>query len=98
MNARVQIEKRDCERMRSQFNRRAIMGDLLKTNQNFYDDMRNIIIEVRNSAVQSVERMRVLTYWRLGERIFVEEQGEKDRAGYGEQLIGNVSKRLEILS
>ena len=34
-------------------------------------------------------------YWRLGERIFVEEQHEKNRAEYGEYLIRNLSRQLE---
>jgi len=71
------------------------MGDSHSISQNFFIDMRNIIIEARNNAAQSVEYMRVLMYWRLGERIFVEEQDKKDRAIYGDYLIKNVSKQLE---
>jgi len=36
-----------------------------------------------------------MMYWKLGERIFVEEQRGKDRAEYGEYLITNLSKQLE---
>ena len=72
------------------------MENLQNINQDFCDDMRNIIIEARNSAVQNVERIRVMMYWRLGERVFVEEQRGKDRAEYGEYLIRNLSKQLEV--
>jgi len=36
-----------------------------------------------------------MMYWRLGERIFVEEQRGQDRAEYGEYLIRNLSRDLE---
>lgn len=34
-------------------------------------------------------------YWKLGERIFEEEQQGQDRADYGSYLIRNLSKELE---
>jgi hypothetical protein len=36
-----------------------------------------------------------MMYWRLGERIFLEEQHGKDRAEYGEYLLDNLAKQLE---
>ena len=71
------------------------MSDLQATHETFYDDVRNIIIEARNNAVRSVDFQRVVMYWQLGERIFVEEQRGQDRAEYGEYLILNLSKQLE---
>ena len=76
------------------------MSNIIKNNNlnvsiSFYDDIKSIIIDSRNAAIRSVDFHRVLMYWRLGERIFVEEQHGKDRAEYGEQLIRNLSKRLE---
>jgi len=76
------------------------MSNIVKNNNlnvsiSFYDDIKSIIIDSRNAAIRSVDFHRVLMYWRLGERIFVEEQHGKDRAEYGEQLIRNLSKRLE---
>lgn len=72
------------------------MSDLQTTSTAFYNDMRNIILEARNNAVRSVEYTRMIMYWHLGERIFVEEQRGQDRAEYGEYLIRNLSKELEI--
>ena len=71
------------------------MSSLQATNAAFYEDIRNIIINARNNAVRSVEFERVTMYWRLGERIFVEEQRGQERAEYGEYLIKNLTKELE---
>jgi len=71
------------------------MSDLQRANPDFVSDMRSIIIDARNNAVRGVEYTRVMMYWHLGERIFLEDQGGKDRAEYGEQLIKNASEELE---
>jgi len=60
-----------------------------------YDDIRTIILNARTAAIRSVDFERVMMYWRLGERIFVEEQHGKERADYGEYLVQNLSKQLE---
>ena len=61
----------------------------------FLADLRRIILEARDTAIRSVDFARVLMYWRLGERIFQEEQHGQERAGYGEYLIRNLSEKLE---
>jgi len=45
--------------------------------------------------VRSVEFHRVEMYWKLGERIFEEEQQGKERADYGTYLIRNLAIELE---
>jgi len=67
----------------------------LKVGASFYDDVKKIITDSRNAAIRSVDFQRVQMYWRLGERIFVEEQHGKDRAEYGEHLLRNLSEKLE---
>jgi len=62
----------------------------------FYTDMRDIIVNARSNAIRSVDFQRVMMYWHLGERIFIEEQRGQDRAEYGEYLIRNLSKQLEV--
>jgi predicted nuclease of restriction endonuclease-like (RecB) superfamily len=62
----------------------------------FFTDIRNIILEARNNAIRSVDFQRVMMYWQLGERIFIEEQRGEDRATYGEYLIHDLSKELEL--
>ena len=61
----------------------------------FYNDIKGIILNARSIAIRSVDFQRVLMYWQLGERIFIEEQRGKDRAQYGEYLIRNLSRELE---
>jgi predicted nuclease of restriction endonuclease-like (RecB) superfamily len=62
---------------------------------NFISDVRVIITEARNTAVRSVNFERVLMYWKLGERIMVEEQQGQDRAEYGAYLLRDLALRLE---
>jgi len=70
------------------------MGNSQTTHTAFYADMREIIITARSNAVRSVEYTRMMMYWHLGERIFVEEQRGQDRAEYGEYLIKNLTSEL----
>ena len=66
------------------------MNDLRTTDTTLYDDLHSIIINERSNGIRSVEYERMMMYWHLGERIFVEEQGGQGRAGYGEKLILNL--------
>lgn len=61
----------------------------------FVQDIKTIIGQARTNAVRSVEFHRVEMYWKMGERIFNEEQQGKERADYGSYLIKNLSKALE---
>jgi len=61
----------------------------------FVQDIKSIIGQARVQAVRSVEFHRVQMYWKLGERIFVEEQQGKERADYGAYLIRNLAQELE---
>jgi len=63
--------------------------------KSFYSDVKVIIQNARAEAVRSVDFQRVLMYWRLGERIFVEEQKGADRAEYGTYLIRNLVDVIE---
>lgn len=49
----------------------------------FISDIRNIILSARDTAIRNVDAIRVQMYWKLGERIFIEEQKGQDRAEYG---------------
>ena len=71
------------------------MSELQATAPGFLEDIRTIILEARDNAVRSVEFMRMMMYWHLGERIFIEEQRGQDRAEYGEHLIKNLAGQLE---
>jgi predicted nuclease of restriction endonuclease-like (RecB) superfamily len=76
----------------SNSNLKAIAENL---NGAFLQDIRTIITTAQANAVRSVEFHRVEMYWKLGERIFVEEQQEKARAEYGAYLIQNLSIEME---
>jgi predicted nuclease of restriction endonuclease-like (RecB) superfamily len=74
------------------------MGNMSNKNielrNDFVSDIKNIITSARDSAIRSVDLERVKMYWKLGERIFVEEQQGKDRAEYGSYLIRNLSASI----
>ena len=61
----------------------------------FVQDIKTIIGQAQTQTVRSVEFYRVQMYWKLGERIFTEEQQGKERADYGTYLIRNLAKELE---
>jgi len=61
----------------------------------FVQDIKAIIGQSRTQAIRSVEFYRVEMYWKVGERIFNEEQEGKDRAEYGSFLIRELAKEIE---
>ena len=63
--------------------------------QSIITDIQSIINSARESAIRAVDRERVIMYWHIGKRIFEEEQHGKDRAVYGERLIGYLSQQLQ---
>lgn len=64
-------------------------------NKKIIEDIRSIISTARQNAVRKVDFERVLMYWHVGERIFEEEQGSKNRADYGTKLIKTIANELE---
>jgi hypothetical protein len=58
-------------------------------------DIQTIIAQSRERAVRSVNFERVLMYWKIGERIFEEEQQGEQRAEYGAYLIKSLAASLE---
>lgn len=65
-------------------------GDL----NGFIRDIRKIIDDARVHAVRSIDHARVMMYWSIGRRIFVEEQQGKERADYGTYLIKTLTEQL----
>lgn len=71
------------------------MGNISKNvNKSLIADVKEIIAESKSKAVRSVNFYRVQMYWKLGERIFNEEQEKRERAEYGKYLIKKLSKVL----
>lgn len=68
---------------------------IFKLDEQFVSDIRNIIITARTTAIRSVDFERVKMYWKLGERIFIEEQKGQDRAEYGAYLLQTLHWKLK---
>ena len=63
-------------------------------NQSVIEDIRVIISNARDKALQAVDNERTRMYWRIGQRIFEEEQQGQDRAEYGKYLVKTISEQL----
>lgn len=63
--------------------------------------MLSFIHSARNEAIRAVNTERVLMYWHICQRIFLEEQEGKDRADYGKFLIktflSSCSQNMEVV-
>jgi hypothetical protein len=59
-----------------------------------YQRVRAILASARSSAARSVNTAQVVAYWFIGREIVEEEQKGRKRAGYGEELLLGLSKRL----
>lgn len=59
----------------------AVMKETVSSN--FYNDVKNIIINARDKVYHYANSTMIYAYWDIGERILVEEQGGKNRADYG---------------
>jgi DUF1016 N-terminal domain len=59
-----------------------------------FDRIREILASSRSQALQAVNFAMVKAYWEIGREIVQEEQRGTDRAGYGEQLLVDLSKQL----
>ena len=62
-------------------------------NNDFYEEIKNILASARNKAYQFANFAMVEAYWHIGKSI-VAEQGGEERAEYGAQLIDELSKRM----
>ena len=67
------------------------MNELM--NADFYNQIRTILEAARSRVYTAANTAMVQAYWNIGKRI-VEQQGGKERAEYGVQLIKELSKRL----
>jgi predicted nuclease of restriction endonuclease-like (RecB) superfamily len=59
-----------------------------------YESIRQVLDQARASAYRSVNFAMVQAYWQVGRLIVEHEQGGKKRAGYGEALLDELSRRL----
>lgn len=63
--------------------------------QSFIKEIKEIIFQSRDNAIRSVNWERTVMYWKIGKRIFEEEQQGKDRADYGTYLIKLLSEQIQ---
>lgn len=54
----------------------------------------SILEQARGNVVRAVNTNMVLAYWLIGREIVQELQGGKERAGYGEKVVEDLSARL----
>ena len=66
----------------------------LDNEHQFFIDIYKLLDARREMAYRSVNTVMVKTYWQIGKRIVEQEQQNKARAEYGEQLIVKLSRYL----
>jgi len=64
-----------------------------KAVQGIYRQIREVLIQYRGRALQTVNAEMVACYWQIGQLIIEEEQRGKTRAVYGKELIKALSKK-----
>jgi len=67
----------------------------MRTDIALINEIKTIIDKARVSAVRAIDHERVIMYWHIGKCIFEEEQHGKDRATYGDRMIGYLSDQLQ---
>ncbi len=60
----------------------------------FYEKVKEILEGARNEVYRKANTEMLQAYWNVGREIVEEEQKGKDRAGYGNYLIKNLSAKL----
>ncbi len=67
----------------------------MQLRNNLISEIQALIAASREAAIRSVDHQRMLLYWKIGQKIFEEEQDAKDRADYGAYLIKGLAAELE---
>ena len=70
------------------------MAEIIKNENQFYNEISELLKQARSAAYRAVNTLMVQTYWQIGKRIVEQEQQGKNRAGYGDYLITNLSRHL----
>jgi len=67
----------------------------MKKDTNFIVEVRQILADARQNAFKAVNTIMVQAYWLVGKKIVEEEQGGKDRAEYGKEIIKQLAADLK---
>ena len=63
-------------------------------NDEFYKQIKELLLNARNKVVQNINTTMVKTYYEIGKKIILQEQSGKNRAKYGKELLKNLSIKL----
>lgn len=69
------------------------VGKVEERNSNFYNEIKNILISVRNKVYNTANSAMVEAYWNIGKSI-IEEQGGNEKAEYVTGLLKELSKQM----
>ncbi|MDN5110987.1 PDDEXK nuclease domain-containing protein [Aliarcobacter butzleri] len=64
------------------------------TNNNFYQEIKELLYSAKNKVYQTINTTMTQTYFEIGKRIVEEEQGGQIRAEYGKSLLKLLSVEL----
>ena len=62
--------------------------------EDIFSGIADVIAAARSAAARTVNAVITATYWEIGRRIVEFDQGGKERAEYGQALLGNLSQDL----
>ena len=62
----------------------------------YIQEIKEILAHARQKTFYAINSAMVEAYWRIGERIVLEEQAGNERANYGEQVLLELSKNLTV--
>lgn len=68
--------------------------EILIVNDELYTSIRTILDSAKRQVSKAVNFAMVDAYWNIGKMIVEEEQNGSGRAGYGDQLLKDLSKKL----
>jgi len=60
----------------------------------YIKDIKQILATARHKTYQAINSAMVEAYWKIGEKIVLEEQHGQDRAAYGKEIIKTISDAL----
>ena len=58
---------------------------------NYINEIKAILSNARRQAYRAINSAMIDAYWKIGERIVLEEQNGKERADYGKEILQNLS-------
>ncbi|MGL5951152.1 MAG: DUF1016 N-terminal domain-containing protein, partial [Cetobacterium sp.] len=66
----------------------------LESRNDIYSEIKNLLENARGKVLSAINSTMTMTYYLIGKRIVEEEQEGNTRAGYGKELIKNLSRTL----